>query len=145
MPDETHYRKLENMYLAAPCNVYYAPHITIGAGTAEIVIPVSEKLFHAAGAVHGATYFKVLDDAAFFAANSLVTDVFVLTANFNLYLLRPASSGEIRAVGKVVSQSRSQLIAEAVAYDSREREIARGSGTFVKSQSPLTPEIGYKL
>jgi acyl-coenzyme A thioesterase PaaI-like protein len=35
---------------------------------------------HSIHAVHGSVYFKALDDAAFFAVNSLVEDVFVLTA-----------------------------------------------------------------
>ena len=144
MSNESHFRKLENMYLSAPMNQLYEPRLTIAEGTAEIVIPVKETHFHAASAVHGAVYFKLMDDSAFFAANSLVEDVFVLTTSFNLHLLRPVSSGEMRAVGKVVHQSRSQIIAESVVYDSEGRQISLGSGTFVKSRVSLTPEIGYK-
>ena len=36
-------------------------------------------MFHTAGAAHGTLFFKMLDDAAFYAANSLVTDRFLLT------------------------------------------------------------------
>ena len=46
-------------------------------------------------------YFKLLDDAAFFAVHSIVTDVFVLTTSFNINLIRPVSSGVITAKGKV--------------------------------------------
>jgi len=143
MPEESHFRKLENMYLSAPMNQLYEPHLTIGEGTAEIVIPVKESHFHAMGAVHGAVYFKIMDDSAFFAANSLVEDVFVLTTSFNLHLLRPVSSGEMRAVGTVVHQSRSQIIADSVVYDSDGRQISRGTGAFVRSRVALSPEIGY--
>lgn len=139
-----HYRKLERMYHAAPCNAYYQPRMTVGEGTAEVIIPVKEKLFHAAGAVHGSAYFKILDDAAFFAANSLVEDVFVLTTSFNLYLTRPVSSGEMRAVGKVVQSSKSQIIAESVAYNTEGHEIARGTGTFLHSKIALSEDIGYR-
>lgn len=144
MPNQNHFRKLENMYQSAPTNSLYEPRLTIGEGTAEIIISVKETHFHAMGAVHGAVYFKIMDDSAFFAANSLVEDVFVLTTSFNLHLLRPVSAGEMRAVGNVVHQSRSQIIAEAVVYDSEGRQISRGSGTFVRSRVALSPEIGYK-
>jgi acyl-coenzyme A thioesterase PaaI-like protein len=65
MSDESHFRKLENMYLSAPINQLYQPRMTIGEGTAEIVIPVKEIHFHAASAVHGAVYFKLMDVSAF--------------------------------------------------------------------------------
>ncbi len=70
-----HYRALESLYLAAPTNRYFSPAIEIKKGRATITIPVKEDFFHIAGAVHGSTYFKALDDAAFFACNSLIDDV----------------------------------------------------------------------
>lgn len=144
MTSEEHFRKLENMYHGAPCNEYYNPTLTVSPGKSEIIIPVKRSFFHAAGAVHGSTYFKAMDDAAFFSANSLVTNVFVLTANFNIHLTRPISTGAMRAIGTVLSRTPGQFIAEAVLYDSKEREIARGMGSFVRSAIELTPEIGYR-
>ncbi len=144
MTDEEHYRKLESMYLHAPINEYYAPTMHISEGCAEVTIPVRPDLFHAAGAVHGAVYFKLLDDAAFFAANSLVDDVFVLTVSFNVYLTRPVSEGEMKATGRVVHRSRRLLIADAVVVDSTGKEVARGSGTFMRSGIALASVPGYR-
>jgi len=141
---EGHYRSLEKMYAQAPINEYYAPKMKVSHGSAEVVIPIEPKFFHAAGATHGSVYFKAMDDAAFFAVNSLVDDCFVLTASFSVYLTRPISGGEMRAVGNVVHKSSSFFIAESVLYDSEQREIARGSGTFVKSKIKLAPEVGYR-
>ncbi len=112
--------------------------------TAQLRVEVKEKFFHAAAAVHGSVYFKVLDDAAFFAVGSVVDDVLVLTASFNLYLTRPVSSGVIQASGRVVHRSRRLFVAEAVASDSEGRELARGSGTFMRSQIALAAEMGYR-
>ncbi|WP_255195230.1 PaaI family thioesterase [Halorarius litoreus] len=139
-----HYTKLENMYLAAPTSGEYDPDIDISEGRADVTIPVQEKHFHAANAVHGSVYFKALDDAAFFAANSLVEDVFVLTTNFNIHLTRPVSEGSIHAEGEVVNDHPRQLIADAVAYDDDGNQIARGTGTFAKSSTQLGPEVGYE-
>jgi uncharacterized protein (TIGR00369 family) len=132
------------MYASAPTNEYFAPTMCVSQGRAEIVIRVRPEFFHAAGAVHGAVYFKALDDAAFFAANSLVEDVFLLTVSFNLYLTRPISEGEMRATGRVVHSSRRLLVAESELRDSHGKEIARGSGTFMRSGIVLEPELGYE-
>ncbi|RNJ27487.1 PaaI family thioesterase [Halosegnis longus] len=132
------------MYLSSPTSEDYDADIDITEGEATVTVPVQEKQFHAAGGVHGSVYFKVLDDAAFFAVNSLIEDVFVLTTNFNVHLTRPVSEGEIRAEGRVVNENPRQLIGEAVAYDDDGNQIARGSGTFAKSNSELRPEIGYE-
>ena len=138
-----HYRRLISMYAAAPINQIYQPTLTVGEGEAEITIELSEQLHHSAGAVHGSVYFKMLDDAAFFAVNSLEPEFFVLTASFTTYLTRPVVSGPLRAVGKVVSQTRTQFIAEAVAYDEQGREVGRGNGIFVRGKAPLKEARGY--
>jgi uncharacterized protein (TIGR00369 family) len=142
--NQDHFRRLERMYLtAATINQYFAPTISVGEGTAEIRIEVEEKFFHAAGAVHGAVYFKAMDDAAFFAANSLVDSVFVLTTGFNLHLLRPISDGTMIATGTVVSATRSLFVADAELVDDGGRLLGRGTGTFMKSRMKLDGIPGY--
>jgi uncharacterized protein (TIGR00369 family) len=140
---EEHFRKLERMYERAPINRFFAPALRISQGQAVVTIPIKPDFFHAAQAIHGSVYFKALDDAAFFAANSLVTDAFVLTVSFNVVFTRPVSAGELRATGTVVHRSRNLIVADAVAHDSRDRQVARGSGTFMPSQLPLSADIGY--
>lgn len=141
---EEHYKKLESMYTAAPINDFFLPEITVSEGQSIIEIKVSEKLYHAAGAVHGSVYFKLLDDAAFFAASSLEKDMFLLTTSFTTYLTRPVSDGIMKAVGKVVNKNRTQFIAESIVYDAKNREIGRGSGVFMRSKQLLTATKGYE-
>ncbi len=143
MSKDPHFSGLERMYLAAPVNEFYRPTIEVGEGRATVEVEVGPRFFHAAGAVHGSVYFKMLDDAAFFAANSLERESFVLTTSFTTYLTRPVSSGSIRSEGRVVDRTRSQFLAEAVAYDGEGREIGRGSGVFVRSAVPLAQRPGY--
>jgi uncharacterized protein (TIGR00369 family) len=138
-----HYRRLEKMYLGAPINRFYKPAIEIGDGCATIAVEVREDMLHAAHALHGSVYFKVLDDAAFFAANSLIPGHFVLTAGFSLHLLRPVTGGTITATGRIVHRSRRLLVADAVAVDDQGNEVARGTGSFMVSDIELTPEVGY--
>ena len=143
MSSEEHYRKLERMYGTAPVNKYFRPVMHIAQGTAEVTIAARQDFYHAAGAVHGVVYFKLLDDAAFFAANSLVEDVFVLTVSLNSYLTRPIVEGEMKAVGRVVHESGRLIIADAEVFDGEGHQLARGTGTFMRSKISLTADIGY--
>lgn len=138
-----HYKRLENMYSAAPINDIFKPVMAVSEGEAVIEIDVGEQYHHSAGGVHGSVYFKMLDDAAFFAANSLETEVFVLTTSFTTYLTRPVSEGKMKAIGKVVNKNNSQFIVEAIVYDEQEREIGRGNGIFVRGKFPLVEAKGY--
>src|SRR5271168_2659860 len=121
----SHFENLIAMYDRAPINQYFRPTLRIPEdGRAELELTVREDFFHAGRAIHGSVYFKALDDATFFAVQSLVTDAFVLTSSFQLYFLRPVSEGSL--------------------LDDRGKEVARGSGTFMPSTLPLTPEMGYR-
>jgi hypothetical protein len=80
-----------------------------------------------------------------FAAQSLVTDCFLVTSSFQLYFLRPVSEGQLLARGQVVSRSKRLYLVEGVLLDSRGKEVARGSGTFMPSSIQLGPELGYEL
>lgn len=139
-----HHRALESLYRAAPVNRLFPSTLEIpGEGMAIIRFNVDERVYHAAGAAHGTAYFKMLDDAAFYAANSLVTDRFLLTTAFNLFLTRPLKEGPVTAEGRWVSGRRRVFVAEARLIDSSGEEAARGTGTFMRSQIPLSTLPGY--
>ncbi len=138
-----HYRKLERMYLAAPINAFFKPALHIKEGWAEVRIEVRPAFHHTLGAMHGAVYFKAMDDAAFFAVNSLVEDVFVLTARMEIEMLRPVIDGEIRAVGRVTESGERRITATAELFDNQGRLVGRGMGTFARSKLKLTPEVQY--
>lgn len=71
-------------------------------------------------------------------------DVFVLTASFNIYFLRPISAGVMTARGTVVSRTSRLIIGEGVLVDGDGKEIARGTGTFMPSRVPLDERLGYR-
>jgi uncharacterized protein (TIGR00369 family) len=143
MDKKSHYQSLINMYAAAPINKYYHPTMEVKEGEAVIRMEIKEQFHHSGGAVHGSVYFKMLDDAAYFAANSLEDRVFLLTISFTTYLTRPVVHGTLRSVGRVVNQNNSQFIAQSVLYDSDGYEVGRGSGVFVRGKIPLSQAKGY--
>ncbi|MEG3176754.1 PaaI family thioesterase [Sphingomonas sp. RB3P16] len=142
---QAHYRALEALYAAAPINRLFESTLEIPeAGIARIHFQIDERVFHAAGAAHGTSYFKMLDDAAFYAANSLVTDRFLLTTAFNLLLTKPLRAGPVVAEGRWISGHRRVFIAEARLIDAEGEEAARGTGTFMRSQIALAGLPGYR-
>ena len=140
-----HFRALERLYRKAPINQFFESDIEITErGVARITFAVDERHYHAAGAVHGTSYFKMLDDAAFYAANSLVSDRFLLTTAFNLLFTRPLKSSTVTAEGRWVSGKRRVFVADSRLIDQDGEEIARGTGTFMRSHIPLASLPGYQ-
>ncbi|AKM11213.1 PaaI family thioesterase [Croceicoccus naphthovorans] len=140
-----HWRALESLYASAPVNSLFASRLEIpGEGVSRIIFDVDERVFHAAGAAHGTIYFKMLDDAAFYAANTMVSDRFLLTTSFNLHFSRPIKGGRVIAEGKWVSGRRRVLVGEARLIDEEGEEVGRGTGTFMRSQIALSGLPGYR-
>jgi uncharacterized protein (TIGR00369 family) len=143
---EAHLRALECLYNSAPINGLFRSNIALPeAGRSEIRFTVAPDSFHAAGAAHGTLYFKMLDDAAFYAANGLVSDRFLLTTAFNLHFTKPMRNGEAVAEGRWISGKRRVFVAEARIVDADGEECARGTGTFMRSHIALSGLEGYRL
>ncbi len=143
--EAAHFRALESLYAAAPINRLFESQLTItAAGVARIAFTVGAQHFHAAGAVHGTAYFKMLDDAAFYAANSLVPDRFLLTTAFNLLFTRPLRPGPVIAEGRWISGKRRVYVADARLITADGEEVARGTGTFMRSSHQLANLPGYR-
>lgn len=141
---DAHLRALESLYRSAPVNKLFNSSIEIAEqGFARIRFEVEESVFHAAGAAHGTLYFKMMDDAAFYACNSMVTDRFLLTTAFNLNFTRPLRAGPVIAEGRWASGRRRVFVGDARLIDSEGEEAARGTGTFMRSHIALTSLPGY--
>lgn len=149
MPPEAgqsaHFRGLEALYRHAPINGQFRSEIEIAEpGLARIRFEVEPASFHAAGAAHGTLYFKMMDDAAFYACNSLVSDRFLLTTAFNLVFTRPLKPGPVLAEGRWISGKRRVFVGEARLIMPDGDEAARGTGTFMRSHIPLSGLEGYR-
>ena len=143
--EAAHFRALESLYRSAAINDLFESDIEIGEpGVARIRFEVTPASFHAAGAAHGTLYFKMMDDAAFYACNSLVSDRFLLTTAFNLVFTQPLRSGPVVAEGRWVSGRRRVFVGETRLLLPDGEEAARGTGTFMRSHIPLSSLDGYR-
>jgi len=143
-PDAGHFRRLERLYASAPVTQWFGTRIQVGDGEAEVRLTVRPEFFHAAHAVHGSVYFRLLDDAAFFAANSGVRDVFVLTVSFTVQFARPVAAGEVRARGRVRHGGGRLVLADSDLFDAGDQLLAHGTGVFTRSAIPLDEKVGYR-
>ena len=143
--ETAHFRALESLYRSAPiCRLFSSELEIREAGVARIRFDVQPDMFHAAGAAHGTLYFKMMDDAAFYACNSLVSDRFLLTTAFNLNFTRPLKSGPVVAEGRWISGKRRVFVGEARLVLADGEEAARGTGTFMRSHIALSGLAGYR-
>ena len=142
---EAHLRALESLYRSAPINGAFRSDIEIPEpGLARIRFDVTPDTFHAAGAAHGTIYFKMMDDAAFYACNAMVSDRFLLTTAFNLVFTRPLREGPVVAEGRWISGKRRVFVGEARLLTPDGEEAARGTGTFMRSHIALSSLPGYR-
>ena len=146
MEPEQHYSALQKLYHSANIqSTISGSEITVSHSRAEITLPIAPAYFHGANAMHGALYFKLLDDAAYFAVASVVRDVFIVTSSFQLNLVRPVTGGTVKAVGTLRSQGKNLYIAEATLYNDRGKEVAFGTGQFMRTTQPLSSLQGYEV
>jgi uncharacterized protein (TIGR00369 family) len=143
--EAAHFRALEALYRSAPVNDLFRSELEIAEpGFARIRFEIAPETFHAAGAAHGTVYFKMMDDAAFYACNSLVSDRFLLTTAFNLVFTRPLKAGRVIAEGRWISGKRRVFVGEARLIAADGEEAGRGTGTFMRSHIPLSGLEGYR-
>jgi uncharacterized protein (TIGR00369 family) len=139
-----HFRRLEQLFHEAPVqDLLPGAEMRVSEGKAEYTLAIKEAWFHAAGAMHGAIYFKMLDDAAYFAAASLEQEYFMLTKSYTIHFRRPVEMDVLTATGEVISRTDKEIIAKSEVCNSAGKVVARGEGVFVKGPKPLRSLNGY--
>jgi uncharacterized protein (TIGR00369 family) len=140
---QSHCQNLENVYHSAKINriPYQGMTLKVMEGTAELTYPVSADFYHKLEGLHRSVYFKMLDDAAYFAVNSIAPEYLMLTTSLSIDLLKPVRKGTLTTEGTVVFSSKNLGVAEAFLLEERKRKIATGTGRFVKSRSTLADAL----
>ena len=90
-------------------------------------------------------YFKLLDDAAYFACQTEITDFFIVTTSFSVNLLRPITGGTVKAIGEMEFASKQMFSASSRLFDEKGRLVGTGQGQFLKSSLPINEVDGYTL
>ncbi len=140
---EEHLNRLTKMYHKAPINLMMNATLKVFASKAIVRMKVDKNYFHAGNTLHGSIYFKMLDDASFFASQSIVSDYFLVTSNYNVHLMRPIIEEELMAEGEVIAMSKSIVTASSKLFNSAGKLCAYGTGAFAKSRIKIEDAVGY--
>ena len=107
----------------------------VDAGEVEIELPYNESLTQQDGFIHAGISATIMDSACGYAAFTLMpADARVLTIEFKINLLAPASGARFRAHGRVRKPGRSVTVAEGDLYAGDERGeklVATMTGTLM--------------
>ncbi|WP_368488013.1 PaaI family thioesterase [Clostridium sp. BJN0013] len=105
----------------------------------KVIITCKRKdtLTQQQGLLHGGVVTSLADVACGYAAlTTMPVDSEVLTVEFKINLIRPASSNKIVATGQVVKTGKTLVIAEAVVTDENgENIIAKMLATMITTQT----------
>jgi len=134
---ENHYRFLEQLYYRGPINGLLKQSIEVRADKCVITHEVDPQFFHAGNALHGAMYFKLLDDSAYFACAGREKEFFIVTISFTLDLMRPVDSGKLRAEGCCTGEENGILQGESILYNEEGKVVAKGNGKFARSKTRI--------
>lgn len=141
---KAHYSKLERMFHAAPIQeILSGAEMEVEDRKATYSLSIKEDYFHAAEALHGAVYFKLLDDAAYFAAASLEDTYFLLTKSYTIHFKRPVEVDQLTALGEVISEDQGVIVSKSVITNGAGKVVAEGEGQFVRSKKLLIDQVGY--
>ena len=109
----------------------------VGPGWLETRLAVVARLRQQHGYVHAGVVTTLADHTAGAAASTLIgADQSVLTADFTVHLLRPASGERLRCRGEVVKPGRRLIVTQADVWDG-EVHCARYLGTMAVVDRPL--------
>ncbi|OEK02262.1 hypothetical protein BFP97_12365 [Roseivirga sp. 4D4] len=143
--NKAHYDSLERMFYAAPIqDMLSGAAMKVEERKAAYSLSISKDYFHAAKALHGAVYFKLLDDAAYFAAASIEPTYFLLTKTYTIHFKRPVEIDELTATGEVISEGNGVIVSRSVITNSAGKVVAEGEGQFVRSKKLLIDQVGYR-
>ena len=110
---------------------------TLGARIAEaepgrvvLELEAGPQHRHGGGVVQGGVITQIADAAMGMSLATYQPDgIWNTTVELKINFVRPAVSGRLRAVGRVVEMSETLLFSEADVFDERGRLIARASST----------------
>ena len=136
MSNNRHYTFLAEVFQAAPINqrIFSGSELRLAEGSAEYRLAVKEDFFHAAMAMHGAVYFKMLDDAAYFAAATLEQEYFIVTKSYEIHFVRPVTEGQLTARGTVIEAREGEWLAQSEIINEHGKVVGKGQGLFVRSR-----------
>lgn len=101
-------------------------------GKIQVVMEVTEELLQVYGNVHGGAIFGLMDSCIAVAVNQeLGSEKGAPTVEMKINYLRPVNKGRMTGRGRVIKRGQSIVVGQGEIFDSEDRIVAFGTGTFM--------------
>ncbi len=131
---DLHYRALEQLFYGAQINKTFESQMQIEHQRVTLTMEVKPDYLHGLGMMHGAICFKLLDDAAAFAAMSTTDKHPFVTVNFTIDYFAAVTGGTLTAVGWVSKVEGKKIFVESVLKNEAGEKVASGKGLFLPAK-----------
>jgi len=114
---------------------------SVGEGSCETSLAIPDRLRQQHGFVHGGVIATMADHTAGGAARSVSGKSDVLTVEFKINYLRPATGDRLRCTASVLKSGKTAIVAEALVYcgnSGKEQLVAKLTETLFVVESPQT-------
>jgi uncharacterized protein (TIGR00369 family) len=101
------------------------------SGSARLSFPMSENVTRWGGIVHGGVVMTALDNACGLSVMTVNPGKNQLTIELKVNFLEPLTAGPFLALGKVIRNGRTTVVAEGEIRDSKGVLCAKGIGTWL--------------
>jgi len=116
-------------------------YLGVQDGAYRLELDLEPQHMSRAARAHGGVLFTLLDTAMGRAVLAALTEGRgCATVELKINYFRPVASGTIRACGRLKELTRSLAYAEGEILDERDRVLARASGTFFLTATPVQAE-----
>lgn len=132
------YEKIKNSFARQGLmHTLHAQLHTVEPGQVTITCPFSAALTQQHGYFHAGVLTSIVDSACGYAALTMMPEGSeVLTVEFKVNFMKPASTDRLIAIGKVLQSGRTLTICEGYVYDSKqEKLIAKMTATMIALKS----------
>jgi acyl-CoA thioesterase len=117
-------------------------------GIGQVRIEIDKRLMHPQQIVHGGVIFTIADTAMSMALMSMVPPGSLFgTIEAKVNYMKPATTGELLAEGKIVHLGGTTAVIEATVYNivgEQQKAIAKLLGTFYVKRPKMTENIADK-
>tara|TARA_Y100001970_G_scaffold263886_1_gene349844 strand:- start:126 stop:548 length:423 start_codon:yes stop_codon:yes gene_type:complete len=131
-------------YINHPMHKNLNMSVHFGKESAAVSMTIHESILNLVGTLHGAIYFKLIDDSCFFAALSAKESHFVATSNMTIHYVKPASEGNLVAKANIITKRNRMYLCKSTIMNDKEDILAYGSGSFIEPKKTYDYQERFK-
>jgi uncharacterized protein (TIGR00369 family) len=122
-------------YINHPMHKPLNMSVALKEKSAKITMSVHSSVLNFVGILHGSIYFKLMDDACFFAVIATNQSSFVVTSNMTVNYIKPVSEGMIITHASVITKRGRLYLCESHITNLEGSILAHATGSFIEPKT----------